>query len=71
MERCSERDAKDTPPTQMRAVRDMRLELLDVRKLALRDNDSVRNLATEAKHLSDIQAMWSLRLHAQQKLSAA
>ena len=50
------------------AVRDMRLELVDVRKLALRDNDSVRNLATEAKHLSDIQTIDLDSI--QQKLSA-
>ena len=36
---------------------DMRLELLTVKKAALRDDDSVRNIATEAKHLSDVQAI--------------
>ena len=47
---------------------DMRLELLAVKKAALRDDDSVRNIATEAKHLGDVQA---IDLEAiQRKLSA-
>ena len=36
---------------------DIRLELLDVKKLALRDNDSVRDMATEAKFQTDVQAV--------------
>ena len=35
----------------------MRLEILEVKKLALRDSDSVRDLATEAKFQTDIQAV--------------
>ena len=35
----------------------MRLEILEVKKLALRDSDSVRDLATKAKFQTDIQAM--------------
>ena len=66
--RCSQGDAKAHLLRRDAAVRDMRLELLDVRKLALRDNDSARNLATEAKHLSDTQAIDLDSI--QQKLSA-
>ena len=36
---------------------DMRLELLHVKKLALRDSDSVRDMATDAKYQTDVQAI--------------
>ena len=36
---------------------DMNLELLDVKKLALRESDSVRDMATEAKFHTVVQAM--------------
>ena len=36
---------------------DMRLEILHVKKLALRDSDSVRDMATEAKYQTDVQAI--------------
>ena len=35
----------------------MRLEILEVKKVALRDSDTVRDLATEAKFQTDIQAV--------------
>ena len=36
---------------------DMRQEILDVKKLAFRDNNSVRDMATEAKFQTDVQAI--------------